>query len=98
MYTQYKAVTSMLFSSIVSIMDRNGEIQNSYRYDPFGRIIQQREQCRNIHKFSGIYGIIANEELQDVYMMRNRHYDAQHGRFLSMDPIGNEIIKVLLVY
>ena len=66
-------------------------IHNTYQYDPFGRIIQKIEQCRNIHKFSGLRGIIADDELQNIYMMRSRHYDARHGRFLSMDPIGNSL-------
>ena len=68
----------------------HGKILNSYQYDPFGRVVQQKEQCRNIFKFGGVYGIIIDEELQDVYMIRSRHYNARHGRFISMDPVGND--------
>lgn len=34
--------------------------------------------------------VMANEELHYMYMMRDRHYDAQHGRFISMDPVGKK--------
>ena len=69
-------------------MDGNGVVQNSYEYDPFGKIIHQTEDIRNIHKYIGSIGVIADEELQHIYMMRDRHYDAKHGRFISQDPIG----------
>ena len=65
-------------------------IQNTYEYDPFGKVLRQIEQVRNIHKYIGSLGVIADVELQQMYMMRDRHYDAQHGRFISQDPIGNE--------
>lgn len=74
--------------SVVSIRNRSGDVQNSYQYDPFGKVIQQTEAIRNIYKYIGSLGIIADEELQDIYWMRDRHYDAKHGRFISMDPIG----------
>lgn len=48
----------------------------------------QSEEIRNIFKYCGQLGVIHDEELMDMYMMRARHYDAQHGRFISMDPSG----------
>ena len=69
-------------------MDASGQIQNSYQYDPFGKVIQQSERLRNFYKYIGRLGVISDEELQHIFMMRDRHYDAQHGRFISMDPIG----------
>ena len=70
-------------------------IQNTYEYDPFGKVLRQMEQVRNIHKYIGSLGVIADVELQQMYMMRDRHYDAQHGRFISQDPIGNESLTLL---
>lgn len=87
----------MNFRSVVSILDGNGRTQNTYQYDPFGRIIQQTEQVRNVHKYMGSLGVIADEELQHIYMMRDRHYDAQHGRFISMDPVGKKKLDCLSV-
>ena len=52
-------------------------------------MVYQAENIRNIYKYIGSLGIIADEELQDIYWMRDRHYDAMHGRFISMDPIGD---------
>lgn len=72
------------------MMDASGQIRNSYQYDPFGKVVQQTEQVRNLYKYIGRLGVISDEELQHVFMMRDRHYDAQHGRFISMDPIGNQ--------
>lgn len=66
----------------------NGKVLNSYKYNAFGKMMYQSEQIRNIFKYSGLLGVIHNEELVDIYMMRARHYDAQHGRFISLDPIG----------
>ncbi len=70
------------------MMNQSGTVQNVYKYDPFGRVLQQSEQLRNIFKYIGQLGVISDRELQDIYMMRDRHYDAQHGRFISLDPIG----------
>lgn len=69
-------------------MDEQGVSQNSYMYDPFGKLVQQSEKVRNIFKYIGRFGVIHDEELSNVYKMRVRHYDAGHGRFISLDPIG----------
>ena len=69
-------------------MDGNGVIWNTYEYDPFGKVLHQIERVRNIHKYIGSFGVIVDGELQYTYMMRDRHYDSQHGRFISQDPIG----------
>lgn len=68
--------------------NESGAVKNIYKYDPFGKVIQQSEQIRNLFKYIGQLGVISDGELQDIYMMRDRHYDAQHGRFISLDPIG----------
>jgi len=39
-----------------------------------------------------LLGVIHDEELAEVYMIRARHYDAQHGRFISMDQAGKNLI------
>ena len=38
--------------------------------------------------FIGQWGVTADRELRDIFWMRSRHYDAQLGRFLSIDPLG----------
>ena len=69
-------------------MDQNGRVLNSYRYDIFGKLTYRSENVRSIFKYAGLLGVMHDEELVDMYMMRARHYDAQHGRFISMDPSG----------
>ena len=80
----------------MNVVDSGGLIQNSYQYDPFGKMIQHTEQIRNIYKYVGSQGVISDEELQNIFMMRDRHYDAEHGRFISMDPIGSYTVFSLL--
>ena len=57
-------------------------------YDPFGRVLQRSEQVRNIYQYLGGLGIVKHSELSDMYFMRDRVYDASHGRFISVDPLG----------
>ena len=61
---------------------------NSYSYNPFGQVIAASEGVRNIFQYVGQLGIIKDEAVENVYMMRARHYDATHGRFISLDPLG----------
>lgn len=65
-----------------------GRVLNSYKYDAFGRMTYKSEERRNIFKYCGLLGVMSDEELEDIYMMRARHYDAKHGRFISLDPSG----------
>ncbi len=76
-------------------MDQNGAVLNSYKYDIFGKLADCSEQVRNIFKYSGLLGVIQDEELRDIYMIRARHYDAQHGRFISLDPFGEAFNLIL---
>lgn len=69
-------------------MNEESETQNSYTYDPFGKVLQKSEKVRNVFQYLGKFGVIRDEELNGICMMRVRHYDAEHGRFISLDPIG----------
>ena len=80
--------TALLFRSVLSVMDQNGSIRNSYQYDPFGKVLWKSECIRNLFQYVGRYGVIHDHEIQNLYMMRARHYDAEHGRFISPDPLG----------
>ena len=79
---------ALVFRSVLTVMDRNGSIRNSYQYDPFGKTLRKSECFRNIFQYVGRYGVINDHEIQNLYMMRARHYDAEHGRFISVDPLG----------
>ena len=69
-------------------MDFDGSVQNTYQYDPFGEVLSKSEHIRNIFQYVGRYGVIRDHDIQNLYMMRARHYDAECGRFISLDPIG----------
>ena len=69
-------------------MNEQGSIQNTYTYEPFGKVRHQSERVRNIFLYVGKFGVIRDDEIKDIFLMRARHYDAQHGRFISLDPAG----------
>lgn len=82
------------FRSVRNLIDESGEILNSYSYDPFGKLLYKTERVRNIFQYLGSLGIVKEDELLDMYSMRDRVYDASHGRFISIDPLGKPITVV----
>ena len=77
-----------LCRSIRKIRNEIGEVVNTYDYDPFGKLLQKTEQIHNNFQYLGSLGIFRHDELVDMYCMRDRIYDASHGRFISVDPLG----------
>jgi RHS repeat-associated protein len=71
-----------------SVVDENGQRLNYYEYDPFGKITRRDETIPNIFQYLGSLGIVKLDEFIDLYYMRDRVYDASHGRFISIDPLG----------
>ena len=80
--------STLIRRSVVSVANSEGETENSYAYNPFGKVLHQTERVRNIYLYIGKLGVICDEELENMFMMRARHYDAQHGRYISLDPAG----------
>ncbi|KAJ7392617.1 hypothetical protein OS493_010268 [Desmophyllum pertusum] len=74
--------------SVVGVLGPSGDRTNRYSYDPFGSMLEVDEGLPQDFTFIGQWGVIVNRELRDSYWMRSRHYDAQLGRFLSLDPLG----------
>ena len=74
-----------------SVFDENGHRLNYYKYDPFGKITLRDETVHNIFQYLGSLGIVKLDEFMDLYYMRDRVYDASHGRFISTDPLGELI-------
>ena len=81
-------VLSFLCRSVVGVLGPSGDHVNRYTYDPFGRMLEADEELPQDFTFIGQWGVTADRELKDIYWMRSRHYDAQLGRFLSIDPLG----------
>ena len=70
------------------MVDDQQVIRNSYQYDPFGNTISSEENIPNSYQFIGQWGVRKIEESSALYYMRARFYNAQHGRFLTLDPYG----------
>jgi RHS repeat-associated protein len=71
----------------VALTDASQQIQNTYAYDPYGKLMAQTETIAQPFKYAGQVGIQA--EGNNLYYMRARYYDANLGRFIREDPIGH---------
>ena len=78
------------------LVGSNDGILNTYKYDPFGRVLQQSEQKRNPYQYAGQHGVTKTYELDNMYVMPSGHYYAHHGRFINTDVEGQ--YKVDLVF
>ena len=66
---------------IVYLTNEKEEIENSYSYDVFGNIREQKENIENIFKYSGEQ---LDEETEQYYL-RARYYNPTIGRFTQED-------------
>ncbi len=74
--------------STVAITNESGQITHSYRYLPFGEVCNEEEEDENTFQFVGMHGV--QREMDYLYFMRARYYNAEIGRFLSEDPVRSE--------
>jgi RHS repeat-associated protein len=70
--------------SITAIVDQNGNIAQSYRYDSFGNIISQTGSLTQPYTYTGR----EFDSETGLFYYRHRYYDSKIGRFLQQDPIG----------
>lgn len=70
--------------SIVNVVDSNGAVKNSYRYDPFGNSVSKSEAVTNPWQYAGGY-LDANTGL---YKFGARYYDPALGRWTQLDSQG----------
>jgi RHS repeat-associated protein len=75
--------------SVTERTDENGEVTDSFRYEPFGAIRGEVStgQIGNGFAFAGEY---ADAET-GFYNLRARTYDPGTGRFLQPDPLGVDL-------
>ena len=71
--------------TVVGLSNAAGFYENSYVFDPFGEVLSQSGSLDNQFLFDGAHGVMADGS--GLYYMRNRFYDAESGRFLSVDPL-----------
>jgi len=85
-------------SSVIALRDDNGNIVNTYHYDPFGLVLKAKESVPNDYMFVGQWGVLREHSVPYLYRMRSRHYDALIGRFISYDPLGKATMTDFLIY
>jgi len=71
---------------VANLIDRDGNLVQSYQYDPFGNMIGGLKDFNNM-RYVGVGGVYSDDDLGLQYMW-NRWYDPQLGRFISRDPLG----------
>ena len=63
-----------------------GTIANTYKYAPFGTILQKDVTMANHFQYVGEWGVVSDEA--GLKYMRARFYDSELGAFTSQDPLG----------
>jgi len=69
--------------SVREIIDPNGDVVNTYTYEPFGKVIESSGSFNNAFMFAGQY---YDDEVEEYYL-RARRYDPHIRRFTSRDPV-----------
>lgn len=72
---------------VTALVDENGNIVNSYSYDPWGSIESETEAVENRFKYAGEY----EDKWTGFVYLRNRYYDTKTRRFIQEDPARDEL-------
>lgn len=74
-------------NSVMALSDDNGKVVESYEYDAYGNIVNQKKtdglSTLNPYRFTS-----REYDTPDLYYYRARYYDPTIGRFITPDPIG----------
>jgi len=70
--------------SIREMTDASGNVQVGYKYDPYGRVVQLQGSLASDFQYAGYY-VHAPSGLN---LTMHRAYDANLGRWINRDPIG----------
>ena len=72
--------------SVTSLTGASGTVSETYGYDGFGKLITSTGTITNPFAYTGR----ESDSETNLYYYRARYYDANIGRFLSEDGIGND--------
>jgi RHS repeat-associated protein len=71
--------------SVLALVDSSGSVLNTYEYDVFGAVRSSTGSTANAFTFTGEQ----TDASTGLEYLRARYYDADTGRFLSLDPLGD---------
>jgi RHS repeat-associated protein len=70
--------------SIIALTDTAGKVVQTYEYDSFGNLKDQKNRVKQPFTYTGREW----DKETGLYYYRARYYDPMDGRFISKDPIG----------
>lgn len=69
--------------SVIGLIDSNGNLANTYRYDPYGNITATTGNVENPWQYAGGY-----KDTTGLTKFGTRYYDAATARWTQLDPSG----------
>ena len=78
-------LTQSYRGSTVALMNNAGVITDTFKYGPYGELLEKRGSSKTIFLYVGQYGV-QNDDNGLLYM-RARYYNTDIRRFLNIDPI-----------
>jgi len=70
--------------SIVALTDVNGGVAQTYKYDPFGKLLVSTGTVSNPFRFASEY-----RHAGEIYKIGERYYDPGLGRWTQVDPVDS---------
>lgn len=77
--------------SVVALVNSSGTVVNTYKYDPYGRVVSTTGTVANPWRYVGAY----LDTETGMYKMGARYYDPSIQRFTQMDPKTGSISSPL---
>ncbi len=77
-------------ANVVRLVDASGQVQEKYEYGPYGEVTifdGTGEEIANA-EVPYLYGGRKRDRETKLYYFRNRYYNTDLGRFMTMDPLG----------
>ncbi len=72
---------------VVQMIGTDGSLVNSYQYDEWGNLTQQKETVANEFKYAGE----TYDAETGLYYLKARYYDPNVGRFVNEDTVEGEV-------